>query len=1051
MPSPITPQTVTGRPIYRRLWFRLALFFLLLVTAVALSLPLALRYSLRHWLLANGADQVEIGTVRVNPFTASVSLRDVTLVRDNTTVLDRARIDLNLGLAHVLGHQAYIQSIEFRHFNLDLEQDSDGRLRIASYLLPEASEGPSEETDAPGTPWIFRADRVMIHDSRIHLTRPDLELSLAIDQATLVRFTTAPGDKSGAFSFKGRLNNAPLSLELNTIRVLPDLVVQGRIMARELRCDRLDRLLAPWLDPFTGRLTLNGQVGFASLSSGVMTVDYNGSLALADGDIGGQAWKTAARTLTWKGKVRYRDDPEQAMRIITEGTLHGISLRLDLPQQRLALQEPDLELRGRTVVTIAGTVRVQSDASLTGRGSLLELPPHRFSDKGFRWQGTTFYDSGGAAAGQQVHTDGNLTVHEAALAEQTEEAPLAAESSKISWQGRLDYVEEKGIPRLGVEGTLAGKQLSARLGDGLQLEQAALQVSAHGSLHLEEQARLRGTASLAAETFRLFRPAGGKEPLLTLGSLHINDLAAPGGREIGIPLLQADSLGLLVRGDLPLRINVPEIRVEGLHTGDLATLSARLLQVQSPRAEALANGRELVRLGSVELKGLQGDTNGRLEVQRFNFDDLLFLAEKEAGKPVCRIGGATLAGIHWSPGSEIRGDTLGFDDLFCTLIRRRDGSLEAAALLAAMRGKTSAPAAAAAQSVTDAAAPIPLRIGSVIVRGKSGLHFEDHTLAVPFVSDLAIDTLQITDIDSGQPQQPAHIRMSGILEERAPLKVSGTIRPFADPLALALKIKLKNYPLARLSAYTVQSVGTALAAGRLKLKTRLAIADGRLDMENEVVLKKLQTKTISRELAKQLDNRLPVPLDSALSLLRDSQGNITLDVPVKGPLSDLNVGIGDILITALGKAIVPAASSYLVYALGPYAALAYVGMKVGEKMLQVSLPPVRFAPGSAEIDKQQKEYLKRIASLLNNRPETDLQLMPISTPRDLEPGATTPPPRPAPDSEEAKTLLRLGQERAEALRDYLATTWSIDRNRLMISMTRIMAGDKETPRVELQL
>lgn len=1051
MPKPL-PTSESQQPLRKRWWFRTALLFLLLVSALALSLPLALRYGLRHWLLANGADRVEIGAVRVNPFSVSISLRDITIVRDDTPVLDHARIDLNIGLSRILTRQAYIQSIEFHHFNLDLDRDKNGRLRIASYLLPAGSESPGDETDATGTPWIFRADRVRLMNSLIQYTSPGLTLALAIDQASLVRFTTAPGDKSGAFSLRGRINNAPVSLDLDTLRVLPDLVLQGKITTSGLRCAWLDRLLAPWLKPFTGTLALDGRLGLASLSSGVLQVDYDGSMALTDGDIGGQAWKTAGQSLAWKGTVRFRDVPEQAMTIITDGSLHGRALRLDLPGQHLVLQEPDLELAGRTAVTIADTVRVESDSTLTGKGTTVKLPPYGYGDKGFRWQGSILYDSGKAATGQQVRTNGTLRVQTVAVTDQATELPLTAEGREIAWQGKLDFQDSGNISRLNLAGTLTGREMTAQVRDQLRLEQQSLQLDAHGSLRMEAQLALEGSGSLQATAFRLFTGAGEDDPLLTLGALRIDDLTAPGGREISIPLLQATGLEATAATDLPLRITVPEIRLEQVHTPDLATISARLLQLQSPRVQALVNDHELVRLGSVELKGLQADTTGALTVHRLNFDDLCFLdRNKQHEQPVCRIAGATLADIRWAADTGVTGDSLGFDDLSCVLVRRRDGTLDAGAMLAAMHRKSEPPATRAQAATTDTDRHAAIRLGSVIVRGQSGLHFEDHTLAVPFVSDLAIGTLQVTDIDSGHPDRPAHIRLTGTLENRAPLQVTGTARPFADPLALALKIKLKNYPLARLSAYTVQSVGTALAAGRLKLKTRLTIADGRLDMQNKVVLKKLQTKTISPELAKQLDNRLPVPLDTALSMLRDSKGDISLDVPIKGPLEDLDVGIGDILVTALGKAIVPAASSYLVYALGPYAALAYVGIKVGEKMLQVSLPPVPFAPGSAVISDKEKKYLERIARLLKDRPETDLQLMPISTPQDLAPEAEKAPPPPAQGSKEEKMLQDLGQQRAEALRDYLVSNWAIDRNRLMISMTRIATGSGEKARVELQL
>jgi len=72
-------------------------------------------------------------------------------------------------------------------------------------------------------------------------------------------------------------------------------------------------------------------------------------------------------------------------------------------------------------------------------------------------------------------------------------------------------------------------------------------------------------------------------------------------------------------------------------------------------------------------------------------------------------------------------------------------------------------------------------------------------------------------------------------------------------------------------------------------------------MDNAVLLKKLEASTISPELADKLDNQLPIPLESALSVLRYKDDDISLDVPIKEPLDELKVGISDILITPLAR------------------------------------------------------------------------------------------------------------------------------------------------------
>ena len=123
---------------------------------------------------------------------------------------------------------------------------------------------------------------------------------------------------------------------------------------------------------------------------------------------------------------------------------------------------------------------------------------------------------------------------------------------------------------------------------------------------------------------------------------------------------------------------------------------------------------------------------------------------------------------------------------------------------------------------------VPLKVREVAVGGTSSVVFEDYTLAVPYKTELVISQLQVTGIDSTKPEQ--QINLKGNLEKRAPLELDGSLAPFGEELSMKMKLKLKNYPLSSLSAYTVQSVGTALASGQLNLKTKVELAGGNSDL-----------------------------------------------------------------------------------------------------------------------------------------------------------------------------------------------------------------------------
>ena len=141
------------------------------------------------------------------------------------------------------------------------------------------------------------------------------------------------------------------------------------------------------------------------------------------------------------------------------------------------------------------------------------------------------------------------------------------------------------------------------------------------------------------------------------------------------------------------------------------------------------------------------------------------------------------------------------------------------------------------------------------------------------------------------------------------------------------------------------------------------------------------------------------------------------------------------------------------YALGPYGALAYVGMKVGEKALQVTLPPVVFAPQEVALTPEHVDYLQRIGKILQERSTADLQICPqVASWEFLTEQEKTEMKGEIIEVDEKKQddLLELGQQRAAAVQSLLEKDYGIERNRLLLCDTKIETARDAVPVVLLQ-
>ncbi len=1093
------PAQTSASPIRRLLrttWCRVVLSLILLAALTIASLPFALKAALTRWLVQNGAEQAQMERISINPFTGTVSLRGMRVNQGGKEVLTDARFDLNLGLTDLFTRSIHVQQAVYDKMSLDLEQLPDGRWRLTSYTIDPAAAADSAKAANSGSVWHFLAGEVLLTDCLVHLKTPEMQLNLTVERAELHKFTTRPDGDQGAFRFKGAINEAPVELTLDTLAVSPHLRLNGAVKVTGFALKHLEKLLARVLPSFVGTASIEGGVQFSLPTSDSMEAAFDGSLTLADGHLGNAELTVKDKMLDWQGKVTYSGKGSGGT-VAAEGALQGSVLVLDLPSADMTIKERALALEGPVQVVFGDAVKVTSRAGLTLEGTEIGLPRASVSATSTRWQGETFYESGvDPAIGQQMAADGHwkssavtfsqpedtlrATQEDVQIEGKTEATigkniqagfdgsialagldltmpGLTTTDKELGWKGKIRYADV-GPGAVDLDGALHGRELSLTLLDeGMRVTQGALTLEQRGSLTLGEKPGLKGTARILAEKTGVTND-GGKETRASLEKLTVSGIEAPGGSTIAVKQLTAQGLEANVDCETPLTLRLPELGIDTLACKEWSACSAQSIKAGALHVNARSNSAELASLKLLAIERPQVAKDGLVTAANLQLEGLalLPLVSEKRTPHTLRLGRGRLTAPSWSTDKGFRGQSLILEDLVAHLIRQQNGQFQADKLLAAMRTpeRPEHRKTREEKKVTGKEAGGVFELGGIVVRGQSTVHYEDRSLPEPYTGDAAIQSLELSDLSSRRPEQPVKVKLNALLAQRAPLEVTGTAVPFRPQPGLNLRFALKNYPLSQVSPYTIQSVGLALASGQLNLTGSLNVAEGQLDMKNALELKKIETKTISAELAKQLDNQLPLPLESAISFLKDSSDNIKLDIPIQGPLAEVDVGIGDLLITALGKAIIPAASSYLVYSLGPYGALAYVGMKVGEKIMRASLAPVVFEPGRKDLTGEHHSYLERVAKVLQDRPNMDINVCPVVPAWELL-SEKKRAEREEKDlvlaDRDREALTRLGQERAQAVIDHLVSAHGIAPGRLLICETTLPTDKSRAPEVELQL
>jgi hypothetical protein len=267
--------------------------------------------------------------------------------------------------------------------------------------------------------------------------------------------------------------------------------------------------------------------------------------------------------------------------------------------------------------------------------------------------------------------------------------------------------------------------------------------------------------------------------------------------------------------------------------------------------------------------------------------------------------------------------------------------------------------------------------------------------------------------------------------------------------------------LPQLTPYTVAALGYALESGHLDADSTLKINKGQLDSQNDLVIRGLEITGVDNESREKLDGQLIVPLDTALSMLRDNNDTITLALPVSGDINSPDFGIGDIINIAVSKAVKQGSLTYLKLALQPYGALITVAQLAGEAAMKVRLQPVGFEPGQVTSTGETGSYLKKVAGILKDRPEVNIKICGLAVAADRIALAGGTAPKEA-DSKTAgsvkgvkpvtdQQLLDLAKQRAGFVKDALVTKYGVTASRLVACTPHIDAAedDDSMPRVDL--
>ncbi|WP_225790246.1 DUF748 domain-containing protein [Pseudomonas sp. Marseille-P8916] len=266
------------------------------------------------------------------------------------------------------------------------------------------------------------------------------------------------------------------------------------------------------------------------------------------------------------------------------------------------------------------------------------------------------------------------------------------------------------------------------------------------------------------------------------------------------------------------------------------------------------------------------------------------------------------------------------------------------------------PAPAPSQANASAEKPLGIRIGGIDIDDGSA-NFADLTLRPHFATAIQQLNGQIGTIDNRKPA-PAKVDVKGKVDRYAPVTIKGALNPFNPLASLDIATSFKRVELTTLTPYSGKFAGFRIRKGRLNLDLHYLITNGQLKAENKVVVEQLQ-------LGEKVDSpdAVDLPIRLAVALLKDTEGKISIELPVSGDLNNPEFSVMPIVWQTLRNLVLRAAQ----------APFKFIGGLVAGGGAE-DLGTVAFTAGSSELSGDAQSALDKLAAALKERPELRLEI-----------------------------------------------------------------------------
>lgn len=527
------------------------------------------------------------------------------------------------------------------------------------------------------------------------------------------------------------------------------------------------------------------------------------------------------------------------------------------------------------------------------------------------------------------------------------------------------------LARLAVQQPAETDGSSGDFNDTLVLQQP-LQLQPNGRIHdLQTQPRWEGDAGLY--------------------DLQLN---APGLAQLALAELQLTGINA----------DAVQQRLENLKLGGLLIEEGGqvpALQLQQLALQGVQNNGQTQALQTLQLQGLQigAAEQPLLRLQHYQLEDIQWQAVAAADAESDAESAVTVAEVV---GQRLSIGAQQYSGLELAIRRAADGQL----LGLPVASPETADAKAAEQSVasheeTVVASPTQALLTLMLAglsqavpdngddeqSSGSTIVLEDRSVNPPLQTTLTLHELQVGAVNSQLDEQgfnlhssvPLHLLLG--LDRFNRITLDAELGLFQRDNQLypqgPIQLTVRQLDLVPFNGYLAAAMGYQVERGTLDVDANIRIDKAQLQGEIKLLLRNSRFVPVDEATIARVSKQISMPVETALDLLRDGNGNIRLTIPVRGDLSNPDVGLGDITRQLSRLALQQGALYYLQQSLQPYSTMLSLASYAGDYLFAIRLDALGFADNRSDITEEHQQHLQKLIGVMRDKKNLEVQACPF--------------------------------------------------------------------------